>query len=85
MLRPYVEKLEGRKSQQSLSTLAAIWGLDTSATKEVASSLVEVGFFERRPAEDDVTYWVPFLYRDALSLVQGTEGGSETTDDDESG
>jgi hypothetical protein len=31
----------------------------------------DVGFFERRGTAGDPDYWVPFLYRDALGLVQG--------------
>ena len=28
-------------------------------------------------------FWIPFLYRDALQLVQGTEGGGDDGVDDE--
>lgn len=33
--------------------------------------LVDLGFFKLRGTRDSPTYWVQFLYRDALSLVQG--------------
>lgn len=81
-LRPYVEKLEGRKSQQSIETLGAIWGCGEAEAKDIAEQLVEVGLFERRQASGETAYWVPFLYRDALLLVQGTEGGSADGFDD---
>ena len=32
---------------------------------------LEIGFFQERGAGDHWTYWVPFLYRDALSMSQG--------------
>ncbi len=45
---------------------------------------MEVGFFERRQAAGGAEgYRVPFLYRDALELVQGTEGGAEVGEDEE--
>jgi hypothetical protein len=46
--------------------------MDTA--RSVASDLAEVGFFERRgTTREDPNYWVPFLYRDALNMIQGTE------------
>jgi hypothetical protein len=32
---------------------------------------VDIGFFELRGTKQEPVYWVPFLYRDALNLVQG--------------
>jgi len=83
-LRPHLEKLEGRKTQQTATTLQEIWGLGREETSKLAHHLVEVGFFERRNTEDGEVYWVPFLYRDALRLVQGAEGGTAETADDQS-
>lgn len=82
-LRPYAEKLERRKSQQSIPTLMDIWECDQAEAIGVADQLVEVGFFERRQAGGETVYWVPFLYRDALSLVQGTEAGGDEEVSDE--
>jgi predicted transcriptional regulator len=70
-LKSYLERLEREKAQQTASTLAAIWETDEAAARRVAERLVEIGFFERRGSNDQPAYWVPFLYRDALSLVQG--------------
>ena len=42
---------------------------------EIAEQLTEVGFFERKGTKDNPSYWVPFLYRDALNLVQGSAEG----------
>lgn len=33
--------------------------------------LTKVGFLEQRGDKQDPIFWVPFLYRDALDLVQG--------------
>ena len=38
----------------------------------IADSLVDVGLFERRGSGQEPEYWIPFLYRDALGMVQGT-------------
>jgi hypothetical protein len=32
---------------------------------------LEIGFFQERETSDLATYWVPFLYRDALYMSQG--------------
>ena len=71
-LRLYCEKLRGDKSAQTPDSLANIWDVDRTEALRVARKLVEVGFFEERVVKDLLTFWVPFLYRDALELVQGT-------------
>lgn len=70
-LKPYIEKLEREKSDQRPSTLAQIWNVSEEEAVSIAEQLVRVGFFERRGGKGDTSYWVPFLYRDALELVQG--------------
>jgi hypothetical protein len=82
-LRPYVVKLEGRKTLQTATSLAEIWDCTVEQATTVAAELVEVGFFERRETQAGSEYWVPFLYRDALQLVQGTEGGLPEGDEPE--
>jgi len=71
-LRPYILKLRGAKTQQSLETLDLIWKEGKEKTAEIADSLVEVGFFERRGTREDPEFWVPFLYRDSLEMIQGS-------------
>ena len=39
--------------------------------------LVELGFFEERGTREEPTFWVPFLYRDALDLIQGKADADE--------
>ena len=71
-LRPYLNKLERERTQQSLESLSKLWVVDFDRTAEIAERLVESGFFERRGTKSNPIYWVPFLYRDALDLVQGS-------------
>jgi len=70
--RPYILKLRGAKTQQSVESLAEIWKEDAARVLEIAISLADIGFFERRGPRDDPEFWVPFLYRDALEMTQGT-------------
>lgn len=69
-LKPNIELFEGKKTEQSLASLASLWRIDADRARDLAQKLVEVGFFEPRTQTE--TYWVPFLYRDALSMIQGT-------------
>ncbi len=71
-LRDPIEALREQRTSQRLNTLAAIWKIDEESARDLASRLVEVGFFELRGTREAPEYWVPFLYRDALGLVQGT-------------
>jgi hypothetical protein len=70
-LRPWMQKLEGAKTEQTPGTLAKIWRLTPEEALATANRLVEVGFFEPRGSKEDQRFWVPFLYRDALEMVQG--------------
>lgn len=69
--RPFLEKMEGRKAEQTPESLAAIWGVSEQEALHKAKDLVALGFFEERGTRMEPTFWVPFLYRDALYLVQG--------------
>jgi hypothetical protein len=70
-LKIYIEKLGGEKTQQNPETLGTIWGLESSKARGIADELVRIGFFENRGSKHEPVYWVPFLYRDALGMVQG--------------
>lgn len=75
-MKPWLEALEGQKTHHSSSSLAAIWQVTEDEAEATASRLVEIGFFERRGDRGaPTTYWVPFLYRPALKLVQGAAEG----------
>lgn len=70
-LRPYIAKLAGEKTEQTVDALGILWGTDTATTVSISDRLVEVGFFQRKSVRDSDTLWVPFLYRDALKMIQG--------------
>jgi hypothetical protein len=70
-LKPFLAELEGEKTEQTISSLAAIWKISEEFAKIHVQSLIDIGFFQPRGARDDWTYWVPFLYRDALFMSQG--------------
>jgi Fic family protein len=65
-------ELEGKKTEQTVASLATIWKICEPEAEKRIKTLVEIGFFQDRGIEDKGTFWVPFLYRDALSMSQGT-------------
>ena len=64
-------ELEGEKTEQTAASLATIWKITEDEAKNRIQLLIEIGFFQERGGRDHWTYWVPFLYRDALSMSQG--------------
>jgi hypothetical protein len=75
--RPFVSKLDGQKAEQTLESLSALWKVNRNTTLAKAQELVDLGFFEERGTHDEPTFWVPFLYRDALHLIQGRAESDE--------
>jgi len=71
-LKPYIEKLRGEKTSHSVATLSIVWSTARDLAQSTANELVAVGFFEQRGERHDPEFWVPFLYRDALGMVQGS-------------
>jgi len=71
-LRGLLEQLRGKKTSQTAESLAALWKMSLQDAEAKADELVQIGFFERRNKAGRPEYWVPFLYRDALELVQGS-------------
>lgn len=69
--KPFLEQLEGQRTEQTPESLAEIWSVTRPEAIQEAIKLVELGFFEARGTKHEPTFWVPFLYRDALRLVQG--------------
>ncbi len=69
--RPFLEKMNGQKAEQTPDSLMTIWGLNRESAVRKAQDLVALGFFEARGTQAEPTFWIPFLYRDALHLVQG--------------
>lgn len=68
---PYVRQLEGERSEQTTGSLARIWDVTGEQAADIARRLAEIGFFEIRGDKESPSFWVPFLYRPALGLVQG--------------
>jgi hypothetical protein len=71
-LHQAIEQLRGSKSIHTQASLASIWKTGTTEAATLIDSLVKAGFIEIRRKESADTYWIPFLYRDALDLVQGS-------------
>ncbi len=69
--KPLLEKLRSQKTEQTPESLMQIWGMDRAEAISKAVDLVTLGFFEQHGSQQEPTFWVPFLYRDSLSLVQG--------------
>lgn len=76
--RPFIEALEGQKTRQSVESLARIWSISQDRALATVESLVEIGLFEKRGKD----YWMPFLYRPALKMVQGSAEGVLDDNDD---
>lgn len=71
-LKVWIEALREEKTDQNVKTLAKIWSVSIEEAEETAEKLVTAGFFEKRKDGEVPRYWVPFLYRDALKLSQGS-------------
>jgi hypothetical protein len=70
-LRGFIESLRGKKVYQSIGSLSKAWHLPVEVTMTTAHHLVDAGFFEKRDTKDGTEYWIPYLYQEALNLVQG--------------
>ncbi|OGG36770.1 hypothetical protein A2110_01005 [Candidatus Jorgensenbacteria bacterium GWA1_54_12] len=70
-VKKYVLALEKEKTAHTLKTLSSIWRLGEDEVPPVALKLAEVGFFEIRGDKSNPEYWIPFLYRPSLNLIQG--------------
>lgn len=75
-LRDRINQLRGQRTRQRPASLAKIWELPrTAAAIDLARQLVKIGFFEELGTRDEPEFSVPFLYRDALDMIQGTATG----------
>jgi len=70
--KPWIEKLRGEKTFHTPESLASIWKVSVEKATAQALELAAIGFFEGRGLKQELNFWVPFLYRDALELVQGS-------------
>jgi hypothetical protein len=69
--KQWLEKLRGSKTLQSPETISSLWSVSREDASKRASELATIGFFETRGTPQEPEFWVPFLYRDALDLIQG--------------
>jgi hypothetical protein len=69
--KKYVEKMRGEKAEQNIGSLSGLWGVSEEETRRIAQRLVDIGFFEQRGSRESLAFWVPFIYRPYLDLVQG--------------
>jgi hypothetical protein len=65
--KPYISLLSGEKTEHNLESLARIWGTSLEDTSRIADRLLDIGFFQSRSPN----FWVPFMYRSYLQLIQG--------------
>ena len=66
--KAYVMALIEQKATHTPKTLSKIWNLDESETQKVIGRLLEIGVLEKQGS----SFRVPFLYRPALSSIQGS-------------
>ena len=71
-LKALLDQLDGQKTQQTARTLGKIWGVSEAKALAHAEKLAEVGFFDKRGTKEEPLFWVPFIYRDALKMIQGS-------------
>ncbi len=71
-LKTRIEALRKEKSKHTAKSLARVWDLDESGASLAAEELVDIGIFEPRGTKTAPEFWIPFLYRDALDISQGT-------------
>jgi hypothetical protein len=69
--------MAGQKTEQTPDSLSDLWRMPRDEAISKAEELSDLGFFERRGTREQPTYWVPFLYRDALGLIQGKAEAEE--------
>ena len=70
--KPLLQALQGAKTRHTIPTLMNLWNESKEATEKHANQLAEVGFFKKEGTPNEPEFWIPFLYRDGLDLVQGT-------------
>jgi hypothetical protein len=68
-LRAYIEKMREQKTEQNSESLARLWEINVTDAAKIARQLRDIGFFEERSG--GASYWVPFVYRSYLAMVQG--------------
>jgi Fic family protein len=47
-LKPYIAKLEGQKTEQTLESLRSTWGVFVADAERLVQQLVDIGFFQKK-------------------------------------
>lgn len=76
-LKPFIELMQDQKATQPIANLQTLWAKPFEETLAIAVQLEEVGFFERTGSAPNYSWRVPFLYRPALTLIQGSADNSD--------
>lgn len=71
-LKDYIRQLEEEKAEHTIDTLANIWGIDLQKASSIINELTEIGFFEKKGSKQSPRFKIPFIYRSALNIVQGS-------------
>lgn len=71
-LQKKIQMLKGEKAEHTKETLGNIWGINPAGAAEFAYELVSIGFFEEKGSKQDPRFWVPFMYRNELDIIQGS-------------
>ena len=64
-------KMENGKTAQTLQSFSRLMDVTEEKGLTLAEEMVEAGFFVKKIEKGEQIYWVPFIYRDALNMVQG--------------
>jgi hypothetical protein len=70
--RTLILKLKEQRTRQTRLNLSELWKTDPEETDSNIKALIEIGLFEARNIKGDEYFWIPFIYRDALGMIQGT-------------
>jgi hypothetical protein len=67
-LKPFIEAMKGKKSEQSLASLAELWQIDREKASLHTQRLVEIGFVEATGSKRSPRFKIPPLYQVYLEL-----------------
>ncbi len=70
-LRKYFDSLRGGKARQTLTSLSSVWNCSENEAEQIAAQISQTGFWKIEK-KGQPTYWIQFIFRDALEIVQGT-------------
>ena len=79
-VKPWIEDIEGEKTEQSIDSLANLWEVDKQEAALRAQRLVDIGFFEMLGKREAPRFKVPFLYRDMHAKRHVSKGKADQPD-----